>query len=341
MENICSCTKSKILYISYARVIAMFCVIIVHLCQQSMNSNIVALAQFFIAGVTIFIILTGVLYGKKANDENYPQNIVNWLVERSKKILIPYYIYIVIVLLLDVFLKEEKNILLKGVMFLTCIQDFCGDFFYSIQGTGHLWYLTMLVLQYLLLTILFKFRKYVVYNFKWLLFLIGLYIIQICFTVFIQPKVGRYMFYILLGFISFYIAFEKINVVSKKFYFIFTALTGGAWIFRIYLYFEKVDNLLYTNVYSYYTQAMISIWVILSIYMLETMNVLKHSQIIRRIDEISFEVFLIHFIFIDGPLRIIGIFDNLIIEGGLIVVFSLFWGWVLHNIGEAIQKFKL
>ena len=50
--------KSNVLFIFYTRVLAMFFVIIVHLCQENGNVLVRACAQFFITGVTIFIILT-------------------------------------------------------------------------------------------------------------------------------------------------------------------------------------------------------------------------------------------------------------------------------------------
>lgn len=70
-------------------------VIIVHLCQENGNVLVRACAQFFITGVTIFIILTGYLYGIKARDIRYPENVFIWL-----KIELKEYLFLIILLLL-------------------------------------------------------------------------------------------------------------------------------------------------------------------------------------------------------------------------------------------------
>lgn len=146
------------IFVSYSRVLAMFFVIFVHLCQQSNTFLIKASAQFFICGVTIFIILTGYLYGKKNRGEyHYPVNTGKWIKNRCLKLLPPYYIVVAFILVFDVILLNQSISFSQVFMFLTCMEDFCGDYFYQIHGTGHLWYMTILVISYVTILILFKY----------------------------------------------------------------------------------------------------------------------------------------------------------------------------------------
>ena len=102
--------KSNVLFIFYTRVLAMFFVIIVHLCQENGNVLVRACAQFFITGVTIFIILTGYLYGIKARDIRYPENVFIWLKNRAKRILIPYYITVAFTLLMNAIIYDPVSV---------------------------------------------------------------------------------------------------------------------------------------------------------------------------------------------------------------------------------------
>lgn len=137
----------------------MFFVILVHLCQQSSYSVIKSMAQFFISGVTIFILLTGYIYGEKALRIEYPGKISRWGLNRAKRILIPYYLAVTLVLILDVILINARIEIGQIFMLAVCIQDLCGDYFYHIKGTGHLWYITMLVFSYISISFCFVVRK--------------------------------------------------------------------------------------------------------------------------------------------------------------------------------------
>lgn len=56
---------------------------------------------------------------------------------------------------------------------------------------------------------------------------------------------------------------------------------------------------------------------------------------------ISYEVFLTHFVFIDGPIKIIGLFNNLMLESIIVILLSLITGITLKKICDFITNDNL
>lgn len=78
-------------FISYLRVFAMILILACHIVQEHNNVYINMTAQFLNVGVSIFIIISGYLYGKKEIKEEY----FKWIIKRAKRILIPMYFFMV------------------------------------------------------------------------------------------------------------------------------------------------------------------------------------------------------------------------------------------------------
>lgn len=326
-------------FISYVRVLSMLSVICVHLCQKSSYPIIVALAQVFITGVTSFILITGYLFGKKANDINYPRSMNQWLLNRAKRILIPYYLIVFIILILNQYILDQQITISKVIMFLLCIQDYCGDYFYQISGMGHLWYISLCVLMYIVLFVLFKFRNCLKKYGNIILLLI--YLTQLFITIFVNYKVGRYLFYIAILISAFYIALKpyKIYKFGKKGYLFFTLMVLILWLIRIYLYYLGCDTYIYNNIYTCYTQYIGSIWIMITAYCIYVCGKLKTNKFILFLDRISFEIFLTHFMFIDGPLNIMGLSGYYILDCLLVIICSVLSGWILSVLNNYILNY--
>ena len=81
------------------RVFAMILILVCHIVQEHSNEYIKMTAQFLNVGVSIFILISGYLYGTKKINENY----VQWIIKRAKRILIPLYIFMAYLLLIIYF----------------------------------------------------------------------------------------------------------------------------------------------------------------------------------------------------------------------------------------------
>lgn len=261
--------------------------------------------------------------------KEYPNNIFFWLLNRAKRILKPYYLVIALVLILDIVLLKKNIDVGQILMLVLCVQDLCGDYFYKIIGLGHLWYITMLVMSYIVIAFCFVYRKKLKY---WGGRIIGfLYVIQIIITLFVHPKVGRYLFYILVCVTAFYIAIRNGGNMRLRTKWMLTAIiTGVVWSIRLGLYFRGSDANWYNNIYTYYSQVIMSAFIVYSFYCLENKGILRTNKFIKQLDEISYEVFLTHYMYIVGPLKVIGMFNNRLIENIAIIFLSLASGYILH-----------
>lgn len=139
--------------ITFFRVFAMILILLCHIVQEYDNLYIQMTAQIFNLGVPIFIIISGYLYGNKEINDKYTL----WLIKRAKRILIPLYVFMFYLLIVN--LIQHNNIQVKN--WLVYMFNIQGLQIY-VHGAEHLWYLTIIMVCYLITPILNKYRKYII-----------------------------------------------------------------------------------------------------------------------------------------------------------------------------------
>ncbi len=119
---------------------------------QRLNWN-TAVAELLTSGVPLFLFVSGYLTGisNKTRDKV-------WLIRRSKRVLLPYYILLLLVFLVCLFIGQ-RPITPYWLFFAANIQGlknflFLGDIFCGIEppvggGLGHFWYVTIIMLCYI------------------------------------------------------------------------------------------------------------------------------------------------------------------------------------------------
>lgn len=122
-----------------------------HACNESGTFIGGALGQFFCVGVPIFFILSGYLHGLKLPSQNTP----NWYGKKLKRLLLPLYIFIAI--LAVVYLVAGYSINMSK--WWQTIVPICGLSQNYIPGCGQLWFLTHLLVCYLITPALQKFAR--------------------------------------------------------------------------------------------------------------------------------------------------------------------------------------
>lgn len=326
-------SKNKIGYIKYTRVAAMMFVILVHICQQSSSRIIVSLAQFFIVGVMIFIMLTGYLYGMQSRNKQL-SNMRRWIDSKLIKFIPIYYLVVILVVTLNAIIYN-KNYFDRLWMLFLCCQDFCGEYFHEITGLGHLWYITLLVLEYAVIAILWKTKKNKQNDL--LIVLIGA-VLSIIVTMFVQVKVGRYILYLTTAAATFIYGNAGKRVFdSKKNYIVLTFTNFLIWIIRVYLVLTDFDSDFYTNVFTYFTHIIMAVWIIATFSLLIKSE--KTPKVIDVLDDISYEVFLCHYMFVVGPIRVIGITNVFLIDSLLVIFLSMASGLILAQCNIRISYF--
>jgi len=135
--------------ISVIRVTATIFIFLCHFAQEMPSHMIKAMGQIFNVGVVIFFFISGYLYGRK-----HIYSFRKWFTKRYFKINIP------IVLFIFSLLFVTFNFNVKSFFcYMLNLQGFLGE--YVIQGAGHLWFVSVLMLCYLITPILQKLKAYI------------------------------------------------------------------------------------------------------------------------------------------------------------------------------------
>lgn len=309
------------------RVFAMILILACHIVQEHSNEYIKMTAQFLNVGVSIFILISGYLYGIKKINENY----VQWIIKRAKRILIPLYIFMAYLLI--IYLIKGSNISIFN--WIAYILNLQGLQIY-VHGAEHLWYLTVIMICYLITPILDK-NKEKLNNESIGILMPILIFIQVLTTYFINTQMGIYLIYILLYIISYIVGNSvNISISNKK---LFLAFGTGIISITIRLIgkFLLDDTIIYNVIIVGYTQAIIAFSIFYIFAYLG--NKIKANSVIKYIDSISFEVYLVHYMYMVGPVRLMGLTNSFILNTIITIIASVITAILLKKISKVIYYF--
>lgn len=317
--------------VSVSRVLAMFMIIICHIGSATGNS---AIGQLFQTGVQVFLFISGYLYSNK--DIN---NTNRWLWGRFVKICIPCYLFILGAAAVNTFLGNHFSwvMLILGVFNLEGYHHIFNKMYYipAIPGTAHLWFITALMICYLL-TIFVK-RKPV--SLKYLMIFLSVGIVLGFF--------GIRLDYFWIYFVG-YLYGKSCKKISGKKYALVCLAAIGAGILRMIVkgYCDiNGENNFYLFVVIPFVYNVLAIWIFTTIELLVNIRIISEvivntpiSKVIVWIDGISFYVFITHYIFIDEPLRILGLTQYSFLNAILLTIAIISVSILLKKISSDIGK---
>lgn len=311
--------NSKDYSISFVRYIAMIFIIVCHIFQYYNNE----LAFWFNVGVQTFLFISGWLYANKKID-----NKVSFYLKQFKKIIIPYYIYFIIISFVYIYISD-----------ITFIDFFKGLFFIdSLNGIKHLWFIRYILLCYLLLPFFQKqmqsnknVKKNIVNT---IILIITFEIIGILSKNFIN---GTWINCFILGLLFRY--YE--NYVREKALIYCTTLIFNI-IAIILKYFisinlSKVMNIAF-NKYFDICHMLLGISLFFILIMVYKKINLKMYKILDWSDKYSFYVYITHHIYILGPLSLFLYINNFYLALICLLLLTLISSIVLKKISEFIIK---
>mgnify|MGYP004459918067 FL=1 len=132
--------------IDLIRICGAFFIFLCHACSESGSSIGVALGQVFNVGVPIFFILSGYLHGQRTA----PTSKLRWYLKKLKRLLMPLYIFVVILAVL----YRVVGLPIDMSCWWQTIVPICGLTQIYIPGCGQLWFLTHLLVCYLITPVL-------------------------------------------------------------------------------------------------------------------------------------------------------------------------------------------
>lgn len=313
--------------ISVLRVFAMVLILFCHIVQEHNSPYIQMTAQFLNVGVSIFLILSGYLYGSKDIKESYG----SWIIKRAKRILIPLYVFMLYLLIIYLINGNHINL----INWIAYIFDLQGFQIY-VHCAEHLCYLTIIMICYLITPLLNKNRSKM--NKKYFkAFIPTLIIFEIIISYYINTQIGIYLIYIYAYVLAYVIGYKWDKNISNKKLIISIILAGIAILIRLGGKVVFDDTILYNVIIVGYTQAIIALS-ILYVFIHYGKN-MRYNRYIKYIDSISFYIYLVHYMYIVGPLRTMGITNNFIVNTVITLIVSTVTAIILNNICKLIYKF--
>lgn len=315
--------------ISLIRLIAMLLIISCHI-FQGLNMEI---AFWLNVGVQIFFFLSGFLYGKK--DTNI--NVLEWYKKRLIKKLLPLAVLNIIILFIDVFFFNVKHDFLS---ILANLLGF-GGFYGAFSITSHTWFVSYILLCYLITPLLAKinFKKMSSKKFYWHLLCIFLFLLAIYIFKVTNITIA-WIFNYILGyyFAAFYVAQNKKYSSFNIVVFILTILfLIPRMIIQYYPSYWPYPSLLqYESLITTISHVFIGSSLFLLMYMIFYKIKIKENVILKFSDKYSYYIYLVHQIFILNTFSLLWITSSLFINVIIILSVTIISALVLFNITKLV-----
>ena len=313
--------------ISAIRAIAMILIIVCHFLQYYENE----LCRWLNVGVQIFFIISGYLYGKKSIEDP-----IRFIYKVFKKILVPYYLFLIIALILySIFYREYLTPQSIYKVF------FCAG---VIKGLGHLWFIGYILFCYLITPYLTWVRQKIhAYSLVMSLSIVTLLVISVniisyAFESYFHPD--RISCYIIGFFIP--IISEKAGMSIKR--------TIIRWIsviaitmnmLRVYVKYIQPDILSKNLVSAIVIYAHLLLGVALFITLFYLLKKVPFSKLLLWSDKYSYTIYIVHLLFILSPFTLMAFTSLPILNIVLALSATFVSAMILHKLSSQISQLKV
>jgi len=316
--------------ISLIRLLSLLAIIICHI-LQGLNLE----AAFWLnIGVQVFLFMSGYLYGQKNID-----NTINWYIKQFKKIFIPYFIIAVTIIFIDYKIFNIVYPIKQMVSNLIGLQGF-----YNIIPTiSHTWFVSYILLCYLITPLLQSFKIENMTNKQFYMFLFITFIVLFTFDFFgITTIISAWIFNYILGY-SFAKKFQQNNKDKNKFIIIITMLTLLTLIPRIIIQYQLIDysfpNIIIKNFIHLknYSHMLLGSWLFIIFYSL--FKKIKYHKVLSYSDKYSYCIYLVHQVFILFHMSLLHYTKYLSLNIFIIFLLAFISGIILKHISDFLIKF--
>lgn len=312
--------------ISIIRLISMIMIISCHI-LQGLNNNF---AFWINTGVQLFFFVSGFLYGKKKIS-----NIKEFYKKRMEKILFPYIIVFIISLLLEFVLLKRQYSLKK---IFGCIIGF-GGFTGNISILSHTWFVSYILLCYILvpvLQILFKTNKF---KKNFMYFLIFMFFMQL----FQEYGIVNIEISWINNFIIGYFYSKCCKTIKQDKTFVFFIFISFLLIIPYAIIYQEKIPILLPNIFNLHAKFItnyghVMLGSVLFIILYKTINKfnIKNNIILSFSDKYSYYIYLVHQIFILNSFSVLFLTKNLFINIVLIILFSIFFAFIIKKLCDIL-----
>lgn len=317
--------------LSMIRLTALYAILFCHIFEQN---GFTVLGNYLAVGVQIFLLLSGYLYSQKSFDE--PLERINFIIKNFIKILVNYYVCVILFFIPVYYVLEPEMINLGNIFhILTC----SGTWW----GVHHLWYIPYCLLCYLITPSIFDLSRYINNRKK--------HIVVLCFVcAIIQIVMYAFKSYFMASLIICYILGYFIHKIktTKQRMIVFAIISCFAFTTSIIRYFYVYIWTSYN--FTFYEKTMLTLiddysrvflGLFIFLFIIIIGEKIKYPQIMKNIldknDKLSYDIYLVHMIFVKGCLSIVGKLDNFVLEVFLIILLSIVMAKIIHFISELLK----
>lgn len=315
--------KKEIQFIVWLRAFSVILILLCHICQTHSHGLVVSMSQIFNVGVNIFVLISGFLFGLAGVHKPY----LHWYGKRLKRIFIPYWLFFGILAVITAvaglgFPMPEWVVFPLGV----------HGFRFFLRIAEHTWFITAILLCYLATPLIAYLTRKVPEHYHWVVCLL-LLIIPL-------PLVYATNFVIYLTVFFFAIAYilgrhwSKVRITNGRAVIAMIVAVGAlALRFGCRLLFD--GTVYYDRIASTYTQYLIAF---AAMYLFAWLLERKPWKAVRFINDVSFEIYLWHYLFLWSPLSLMKLTPwwGVNVVAAMVVTFIV--AWIMNRLAGLIEK---
>lgn len=280
--------------VTIARTVGMIFIVLCHLFGYGPITSLSFLSEVFNVGTSLFLFISGFLYGKKTIEK-----IPSWYFARYKRICFPMYIFVAIVFIYRFFCVTHVSEPIKYLLYALNLQGLPFVFnkldysVFSIIDTDQLWFLTVIMLCYLIVPLLSKIKPWFVSrNTSVKVLIVTAFIaVQTC-LVFVGININYFLIFTIGYFVS---AIWERKLSGGKFA-IMSAICAVSLAFRFLcaIYFQS--GVVYAGIIVPLTQDIFAVWIYFAIFKInekfaKPFGTIAQSKAMKYIDELSFYIY--------------------------------------------------
>ncbi len=308
-------STSQSVAISIIRVIAMILIVSCHI-TQGYDKQI---AFFLNVGVQLFFLISGFLYGKV----EIP-SMIDFYKKRIVKIYLPFIIVVLLFTGIYKIFGVESLSWRQLIPYAFNLQAFATP----IEGFNHLWFLSVIMICYIITPMV----KYLLRN-KPYLFLSLLVLGCVVEFVFVQKmySIAAWIVLYLFGMCMGRFDANKVHAI--------TTVASGVVLAILMVFFQlsRLTDSMWAH-YSIWLHCVLAIFLFDLLYAILTKIDVKLPKCLQFVNNISYEVYLIHHIFILGPLSLLFLTPSKTINILLILIITIVLSYALNQLMNIIKR---
>lgn len=311
--------------ISCLRLIAMTFIVLCHFFQYY---NI-ELAWWLNVGVQMFFCISGFLYGNKKITSP-----INFISKNFKKILIPYFSFLIPTIILYYFFHKEA--LSKSSVISSLFTS--G----TIIGIEHLWFISYILFCYLITPYLQEIGNKIK-KLQWPFFLCAFIVLTILSSILSYEFDSYFIFHRIFCYIFGYFAAIFLQNYKSNLFWVFTYILSSITIImnllRIYYEYINPRSSTLLNLFINYSHALLGISI--TFIFIISFRKIKWNALLDLSDKYSFYIYIVHQLFILSPFSLLTITNDTLLNWLITIISILLSAILLKLVSNIVEHYFL